>query len=179
MGSKLISAISSQFSSKEAEWEIFSSLEGRFSVLFPGKPIEENRHRDVEGNILNMYGFLGREKGIEYGVAYIDYPATIVQEKGPEAILKDASEGGLETIRGKDRRVKLNRDNISIDGHPGIAQAIETSFYKYQSQVFLVENRLYMVIVTSPKSRFSQEKAETFFDSFEVVNRSDVSRVNP
>ena len=74
-------------SPESEEWREFSSSEGGFSVLMPGKPTKKiETVNTIFGSIDAPVFSLVRKDAI-YGVTYCEYPANLVQASTPDAIL--------------------------------------------------------------------------------------------
>jgi hypothetical protein len=149
---------------QQATWEKFSSSEGAFSVLMPGTPTEQIRTAKTSSGSIDAHMFLVEHSDVAYMVAYSDYPNPIVQEITPKLILDGARDGAVANTQGKLARESI----ISLDGHQGRELQIEPAGGKVTitGRIFLVDRRLYQMMVLTPQGKDLTENVNKFLDSF-------------
>jgi hypothetical protein len=111
--------------------------------------------------------FETKDPAAEYWVVYIDYPELTVRQKGANQLLKEARDGSVNNVRGR----LLRERDILVGTHPGKEIEYEGTAPGgeiYKSRICLVRERLYVVLVTVPRSG-SPERAEKFLDSFRLL----------
>ena len=145
----------------------YSSEAQGFAIQLPNIPRETVQEAQTDAGKLVFHSVETEAEDHEYAISVIEYPASLVQEKGSKAILEDASEGGVSSIFG----TLLDRKDISIGEYSGINQTVETVDKIFMANVFLIENRLYMIVVAGPKNTFSDDKAQGFLNAFELLPR--------
>jgi hypothetical protein len=143
----------------------YSSDIGEFVIQFPNNPNETEQEIDTDAGKISFHSFIAKDEEYEYAVTLIDYPMSAVQEKGSKAILDDASEGAISSVFG----TLLDRNEIVVGGYSGVNQTVETVDKIFVSNMFLVENRLYLIVMTGSKEAFPHNKAQDFLSSFELL----------
>ncbi|HCA93742.1 MAG TPA: hypothetical protein DEP38_03445 [Cyanobacteria bacterium UBA9226] len=160
-------------SAKEATqsiWKPFSSAEGGFTLLMPGtpKPVEQNLN--TPNGRINLKGFMvQRRNEANYLVIYTDLPSkTIENDKDIEELFDGIVEGFQRRTRGE----LVNEENITLNNFPGREFKMELSGnITARSRVYLVNQRLYQLVVVTPREEDLPQSIQGFLDSFQV-NRS-------
>lgn len=151
-----------------AAWAEFRSGAGRFAVQVPGGSLEEQTQTvDTQVGTLTMYTLSRSEKTIQYGVNYADYPAEVVAQSDPGKMLQGAQDGALNSSNSR-----LVSDRVmTLGGHPGRQYKAESQDGKYAltARIYLVDNRLYQVVVITPPDQSQPENVARFLDSFRLV----------
>jgi hypothetical protein len=153
---------------KKAEWKAFTSKEGKFKVLMPGTPKQEklDAESDFGKGVLHMNVVqLGKTM---YGANYSDFPAEI--KKFPiKQILDSSRDGAVDNLKGKLAKEK----DIKLDKYPGREVQIEVGEGKqlFRARVYLVDQRLYQVVVFGTKEEATSKEAEKFLDSFMLTGK--------
>ena len=148
-----------------SEVQIYSPESESFSAQFPSRVFETDDVIETDEGMLDFHTVVAQDKGYEYSITYIDYPTDLLQTKGSDAILRDSSSGAVASVSG----TLLDRNDISIDGYSGVSQTVESSNRLFMANIFLVENRLYMMVVTGLQEGFPTEEAQKFLDSFKLL----------
>ncbi len=145
-----------------AAMQTFSSVDGRFSVLFPGVPQSKS---DDLGNSITLFGsFVDLDDGdVRYEVDYADYPASLIASKGtPEAVLellRDSDANG-ETI--------VSDSAIDLNGVPGRAfTVVDQTGDTTTKHLFLAGNRVYQLMVDCLHNK-KAPMADQFMNSFRL-----------
>lgn len=150
-------------------WEGFSSHDGAFSVLMPGSPTvgEQTGNLATGPIILNYFELKHREA--HYVVSYTDYPPEAVQQTNPADMLDGATRGALKNV--EEGRL-VSESVISLNGYPGREFEIEAPNSKQtvHCRSFLVENRLYMLLMVVPTGEQSSN-TQKFFESFTLLEQ--------
>ncbi len=147
------------------DWVQFSSVEGGFSALFPGQPVEERKTEVTEYGDLDFTQFLYvDEDGTEYLVMYADASGLTSVFTTDEML--DALAPRL--VRGASGEL-IRELVIDIDGYPGRdvkVRVADGSILRMQG--YLVGNRNYQVaVVTSSEDQFSAS-VNRFLNSFAI-----------
>lgn len=155
---------------QQVTWEKFSSSEGAFSILMPGTPTQQVRTAKTSSGSIDAYMFLVEYRDVAYMVAYSDYPNPMIQESTPKLILDGARDGAVANVQGKLVRESI----ISLDKHQGRELQIESPGGKVTvtARIFLVDRRLYQVMVLMHKDKASSEDVNKFLDSFRIQPQS-------
>jgi hypothetical protein len=134
----------------------------------PGTPKQEKAETesDFGKGVLHMNTVqAGRRM---YGANYGDFPAAI--KKVPIKQVFDSSRNGaVANLKGKLVREK----DIKLDKHPGREVQIEVAGGKrlFRARVFLVERRLYQVVVFGTKDAATSKEADRSLDSFKLAGK--------
>ena len=151
-------------------WQTFTSTEGRFTASFPGEPAESNQIANSEIGELTNYFFKHENGSTQYMVSYVDYPADAISGSDPKVMV---DEGFAKTFESSpDVNKVISKDEITVDGYPGMEAEIEytSGNYVWYKQL-MVGNRMYQVLattLTADKDDLDDE-ARKFQDSFKVT----------
>jgi hypothetical protein len=150
------------------EWKEFASKEGRFTVLMPRTP--EQQQADAESDfgkgVLHMNTVQAGK--VMYGANYCDFPAEI--KKAPIKQVFDSSrDGAVANLDGK----LADEKEIKLGDYPGREIQIEIAGGKrlFRARVYLVEQRLYQVVVLGTKETATSKEADKFLDSFKLADK--------
>jgi hypothetical protein len=149
----------------QAEWKEFTSKEGHFKVVMPGTPKQQqfDTESDFGKGVLHMNS-VQAGKTI-YGANYCDFPAEI--RKAPIKKVYDSSrDGAVANLEGK----LVGEKEITLGKYPGREIQIEVAGGKqlFRARVFLVEQRLFQVVVMGTKEAAISKEADKFLDSFKL-----------
>lgn len=145
-------------------WVVFSPEGGGFSVMLPGEPTQGSLRRDAAAGPATSLLYEVTSGGLKYVVSYTDYPFS-AEGAERDKLLDMGAEAGITGAGGK---VASNKP-ISLGDHPGREVKGETKGFLYQSRVYLVKQRLYLLIVWQPPGGGGSEEADKFLDSFKLV----------
>lgn len=152
-------------------WKEFSSKEGRFSVLLPGKPSEKIQTGDSPFGKLDAHLFL-LDTFAYYRVLYIDYPASD-GIRDVEAYFNGVRDGNLKATNAQ--LLEEKRDyHLAIPGRffktrlpNGIINRVN---------LYFTRNRGYLVSIAMPEIKgdaksieFYESIANKFLNSFKIV----------
>lgn len=145
-------------------WEEFSSAEGAFTVLMPGDPEAQVDTVNTAAGRLDLHSFMVEQGDRVYGVSYADYPEVAVEGSDPETMLDGARDGAVANVQG----TLLSELIISLEGHPGREIKVEVAGGEYtlQARIFLVDSRLYQILVGTPIDDAFSTDVDRFLDSF-------------
>lgn len=150
--------------------EDFSSEAGQFSISTPA-PLEETQQSvDTPVGPINIHTFTAEQDDAAYVVAYSDYPAAMVEQTNPDELLDSSRDGAIANLGG----TLIDEETIDIEGNPGRSLIIGTDVNDNQaatinSRIYLVDNRLYQILVVSPDDNDIEETSETFLESFSLM----------
>jgi len=142
----------------------FSSPDGRFSVMFPGKPDFAQDSIKLKGSdTTTIYEFTVSldNDNISYLVMYNDYPPGYAED-GAAAVLERTRDGAV-----KDKTLTSDVA-IDLNGVPGRAfTASDKDGYLYTVHQFLSGKRMYQLIVVS-RPDHPAVQTEEFLNSFRI-----------
>jgi hypothetical protein len=150
--------------SKPAELQQFNSTEGGFSILLPGTPKYAVETVDSAAGplVVNTYMVDGFDKA--YGVMYTDYPDAVL-ETDPQKVLDGARDGAVTNVKGK----LLSEAAMTLNGYPGREMNISAGQLGVRSRVYLVNKRIYSVIVTGPVNQMNLSVFDEVLNSFNLT----------
>lgn len=154
---------------QEATVEAFSSEAGEFSISTPA-PFEETQQSvDTPVGTVEIVTFTAETEQSAYVVAYTDYPPEIVEQSNPQELLDSSRDGAVTNIGGTLVREK----EIDLKGNPGRSLLInantdEGDATMVRSDIYLVGNRLYQVLVVAPEPIMREGSADRFLQSFNL-----------
>jgi hypothetical protein len=143
--------------------EEFRSEEGRFRILLPGTPTLEQTPDLPSG----VKSFRLEQQSGEYVVAWekIDLRGTA---RTAQDRLDGACDRAIEMLKGKE----LSRKEISLDGkYPGRELLVEGPRDRrvVRDRMYLVDSRLYHVMVSGPRWWVESRPAKKVLDSFQLI----------
>ncbi|MEM1309923.1 MAG: hypothetical protein AAF892_02900 [Cyanobacteria bacterium P01_D01_bin.71] len=149
--------------------ETFTSEAGEFSIATPA-PLEQTQ-QSVETPVgpVEIYTFTAEADETAYVVAYSDYPLEMVREIDPQELLDSSRDGAVANLGG----TLETEEAIDLDGNPGRSLVISTEANQAQpatinSRIYLVDNRLYQILVVTPEGTDATESSAAFLDSFNL-----------
>ncbi len=152
----------------QPEWKEFASKEGRFKVLMPGTPKQDKAETesDFGKGVLHMNTVQAGKT--MYGANYCDFPAEI--KKTPLKQVFDSSrDGAVANLEGK----LASEKDIKLGEYPGREILIDLAGGKrlFRVRVYLVDQRLYQVVVFGTKEAATAKEADKFLDSFTLAEK--------
>ncbi len=153
-------------------WQTFTSPEGGFTVELPGKIQTRQQVTPTPVGAVTTYMFAAEASRTEaYAIGYADYPGAILAAP-PERIFDEAAASGIAGMAntpGFRGRIAEQR-SINLDGHPGRETVIDipgkgTGVLR----LYLVRNRLYMLLALGKSISPSSSNVTKFFDSFKLA----------
>jgi hypothetical protein len=155
--------LESTVTEEEADWAKYTSSDGRYSVLLPGKPtVETNQTRQFQAILVSLPA--------TYSIAYWDLTPDQTYS------LDDWHDGQIKDLKGKG--TVLTDNSITLSGYPG-RQLVTVEKDSGEDRVgwqrlYKVDERIYLVIFTYLKSDENdalKAKGSKFFDSFQITKK--------
>ena len=155
-------------------WKRFVSMEGRFTVVFPGSP----KVSDETVSLPPFRAVIHKTQLTslaEYGVIYRDYPKSITDRTPPDVLLDEGAKGGVADVNSQ----LLSINPITVNGYAGrFMKERMPNGAIMQAKMVVVGQRLYQVAITTPREdgaspetlSFYNSITEKFLDSFEIIN---------
>ncbi len=153
---------------EEFSWIDFSSPEGKFSVLMPGNPKNHAQALNTPFGPATTYTFVYSNEDVAFAVSYTDYP---IKTQAPDAqkIFDGARNGQLAAMRGS---TLISESEVSVNSYPGREVQMATpqgdGKHAIRTRMYMVNNRLYLVMVALPKDELFSRDAVKFMDSFKL-----------
>jgi hypothetical protein len=153
-----------------AEPRVFTSEQGKFSISMPGTPKEQTQNVDTVAGKIDWIMYVVEQDNAAYAASYADFPAHIVAASDPQHLLDGGIGGMVGNVNGK----LLSRQNIDLDGYPGqeiVAEAKlkDPNDATLKSRTYLVNNRLYLIMVVALRGKVSSTEIDRFLQSFKLM----------
>ena len=155
-------------------WKRFVSLEGGFTVDFPGSPKVSEETISSPG-LKYVVHKTQLTTWAEYGVIYSDYPKSFVDQTTADVILDQGAKGAVAEMNSQLLSIKPTK----LSGYPGrFMKERMPNGTIMQLKLVLVRQRLFQVAITTPREdgadsatvNFYNSIAQKFLDSFEIIN---------
>jgi len=153
----------SRLQTDQSKWIEFSPKDGAFSIMIPDQPAQRSLSHNTDKGHGDAPLFELTKDDIKYVITYLDYPFSV--EAGErDKLLTMGAEAGITNVGGK----VVSNKAITLDIYPGREVEGEMQGIVYQSRVFLVKQRLYLLIVWTPSKKTGTENAMKFLESFKL-----------
>lgn len=155
-------------------WQVFSSQEGGFSILFPGSPtVTKQKIKNKTGEIeVNLFTVERPQEDVKYTVAYIDYPEEYIELLKRNNQVEAAIDTGKKTAVENAKGTLISEEQMSLEGHFGK----EVNYTKpgdkiVKQRIFLVDRRLYQVSAetTTKMQKYLTKSISGFCDSLKLL----------
>ena len=144
----------------ESHWEKFTSTEGNFSVVMPGKPKAETQSLPINGIKMEEHRFSVWFGNALFAVSYVDGPVLLTPVAGERML--DAVGQGLTQASG---RRTLSAYKLIVNDYPVREyKTMDEDGSQTDVRLYLVRRRLYFLIVA--QDRVTYNEVDRFFDSF-------------
>jgi hypothetical protein len=149
-------------------WKPFSSTTGGFTILMPGIPNEEQKVINTQLGSTTVYAFsVTRNNQAFYGVAYSDLPANIADNpREIDQLLSEVISSFSEVVGGK----LVSQQPINLGNFPGREFRLQLAEeVVVVGRAYLVNQRLYQIVVGTDKERYLTKSIQGFFNSFQLL----------
>jgi hypothetical protein len=159
--------------SDQTVWREFTSPVGGYSVLMPGRAKEQTQAVDTVAGSIELYAAAIDDRTGTYIAMYSDYPITVTQSIDPQALLDSSRDGAVASSKGQ----LISDRKISIDQYPGREIQVSIPAQSGQSaslivnRYYLVDLRLYQVMVVLPNAQAPSADALKFMNSFKLLKK--------
>jgi len=163
----------------DSSWREVAAADGGFRVLMRGAPRVEQRNLDTPmGRIAGNWYSLEQKDSV-FGVGYADYPAPIVRATPPRAMFTTVREGWLKRIQGKPEGegTDIKLDNKWYGMEFTARGRLEGREVWMLGRFYLVDNRLYQLIVFGDKAAIPRSDINKFMGSFKVAQPRELSTI--
>lgn len=157
---------------EEDEWEEFTYDSGNFRIALPATPVEDVIPADAEAGTGESGAVFLDTNGntVGYGAFYRDYP-DIPSPDNSEAIAAFLDDFRDDFVaNGVLEGQFLREREIEIAGYPGREMEVIGAEGFLKTRVYLVGDRLYMLVVASMTEEAYPETGDRFLDSFELLD---------
>lgn len=159
----------------DSSWREVASPDGGFRVRMHGDPRVEQRNVETPVGRITGHLYTLEEKDSVFGVGFADYPLPILQASPPERMFAGVRDSWVKRIDG---RLDGNATDIRLDGKwMGMEFAargtLEGRNAWMRGRLYLVDNRLYQLIVFGNKETIPVSDINRFMGSFKVAKPRD------
>jgi hypothetical protein len=163
----------------DPSWREVAAPDGGFRVLMRGDPRVEQRNLDTPAGPITGNWYSLAEKDSVFGVGYADYPVQIVQATPPAKMFALVREGWLKRIDG---RLEGDATDIKLDGkwfgmEFTARGRLEGRDAWMRGRFYLVDNRLYQLVVFGNRKSIPTPDIKKFMGSFRVAQPRDISTI--
>lgn len=151
---------------EKVEWQQLNSKDGNFTVLMPGVAAEDTEVIETSAGTLQFKGWSSEQPATKFFVAYADYPST-AQLGNPEALLADLS----AQLYPAAQEIARSERPLSVNGYPGREDKLEQRGKRVTGRLFLVDRRLYILLVGEDNPASSADKVAKFLESFALLQK--------
>jgi hypothetical protein len=164
----VLALLASAAGAAQNEWKEFTSPEGRFRVLLPGKPEVQKLAVNTALGPQDLHMHRAAGSPHSFVVIYTDNPEAALKDRGGNQFLDDVRDGFMKSIRGK----LVAEKKATVDSNPGREMLIEVpGGVNVVSRLCLVKNRMYQLVAIGPKEKSAAPEITRFFDSFKLVKQ--------
>ena len=159
----------------DTSWREVASPDGGFRIRMHGDPRVEQRNVETPVGRITGHLYTLEQKDSVFGVGFADYPRQILQASPPERMLTGVRESWLKRIEG---RLDGDAKEIRLDGkwlgtEFAARGKLEGRDAWMRGRIYLVDNRLYQLIVFGNKETIPVSDINRFMGSFKVAQPSD------
>lgn len=157
---------------EEDEWEEFTYDAAGFRIALPATPVEEVVRADPEMGIEESGAILldTNSNTVGYAAFYRDYAGLDTLESSEAiATFLDGFRDDFVANGVLDGQLLQERE-ITLDSYPGREMEIIGAEGFLKTRVYLVGDRLYMLVAASMTEEAYPETGDRFLDSFELLN---------
>ncbi|MBM3836024.1 MAG: hypothetical protein FJ403_22720 [Verrucomicrobia bacterium] len=150
-----------------ANWKPFSPPGGKFTVLLPSTPVEQipKTNTGLEAKKYHIVSTMSNISGL--AIAYADQPGRVDVQIEPKKLFDSLRAQAEADLRGQ----LISESEITLQGrYPGreLKLAVPGGFTALQ-KTYLVNRRLYSLIVVAGSKGLDSPEAQKFFNSFQVL----------
>jgi hypothetical protein len=156
--------------SSSARWQEFVSAEGRFRVLMPGTPKFKDSVVHTRLGSLPVKAYDVESGEYEFSVFYGDLDSEELRNISPEEWID--AERTIYVARANARL--LAEKNVSLHGYFGKERRYELSVGWFVARrMYAANRRIYTINFSRKKREAPEEVLARFFDSFEILTKSE------
>ena len=158
-----VSVCAQQPAAAAPAWEKFTSAEGKFSILMPGKPEPQKQTSQSPIGPYTTYLFIGRSSGQIYLVGWVDYAPSFTFDPQKEM---EANRDNF--AKGVEAQVKATTP-IKLGTYSGIEFTGDSEKASFRSRVYIVGKRPYQLIALWSKGEAEPPDIARFLSSFTLT----------
>jgi len=125
------------------DWNEFSSAEGRFTILMPGKPTQGSFDLPIESSNVTVHFVTALSPTIDVMCGYSDFPSP---QQDVERVFDATRDGSIKKVHG----TLLSEEKLNWKGYPGRrfrSTGIGNAYL--DEEMYLVRQRFYLITITT------------------------------
>ena len=146
------------------KWSSFQSPAGRYSVSFPGTPMNVAQPLETKvGKVVMRMSMLEDGRRAGYIAAYCDFPSNLVARTDKQYLLDCFTKGvaGRGTVK--------SQRSLSLSGYPGRELTVTARGVNTTRRVYIRGNRVYIAGYVWKADSSQPAGGKRFFDSFRIL----------
>jgi hypothetical protein len=155
-------AFQQQNANSKDEWKVYSYESDGFAVSAPGEPVLTKQSQDSPGGKVEIHNYtieLGNNSGVM--ISSTQFPNV---QGDPKVLVQGAKNGAVDKMNAKITSEK----EITIDGYPGVQFEADSQSFRIRSRMYVVKDRLLMLLAIAPNDSKIPPTADRVFDSFKL-----------
>lgn len=154
------------------DYQEFKSQAGRFSVETPVRLSPFTLVERTRDGTMAIHFFMRALGDRVYSVEYFDFSEAALDQHSPQELLDFARDDALARTKSK----LVSEISIVLNGYPGLEIEMQGRLANgtkvtTRAHLFLVENRMYAIMVDAQTGRMSDDEMDDFIDSFKLLGR--------
>ena len=157
------------------EWRTVTTSDDVCSIEMPGEPVGgegpaiQGQQREIEQRIVQDYGT------VQYSLSHSEIAASY-RDVPPAKLLEEIGENWLLAARQLGKTQMIDERDLSENGWPGREIVLDIDTQRMQQKWFIVNQRLYRAIVSTPRDGRHLQDARRFLDSFRILKKPDADK---
>ena len=163
--------------SAQEKWSLKEVPNLGFRTEFPGEPQETAQNLNTDVGAVTMFVFqydatnIPNSENLVYMINVTDYPDSSVNSDKADILpgfYKGAIEGANKNVQGQIE----SENDIHLGEYPGkeFKISLQQGLATIHSRMFLVKNRLYLILVICETKNDNNITMTRFFNAFELMN---------
>jgi hypothetical protein len=153
----------------DLKFKEFAPKGAGYSIQMPGEPKEQKHSvKTPVGTIDIIMYAVEPDPNASFVLAYSDYPDAALKGATDDQRLDGARDGAAGNVKGK----ILSEKKITLGKYPGREVVIEIPTKgQLRSRMYMVDHRLYQVMVGGTKELTTSKDADKFLGSFKLTKK--------
>jgi hypothetical protein len=153
-----------------ADWQAVVGPDLRFRLEMP-TPIEKNQANEKEkGHAAPRLAWSAKLDGQMFDFDFVDYDEGWFSRRDSKVMAKELGRGEAEKAFPKDKYKYVMDEAVELQGWDGYALDIEDAAgAQVMMRTWIVNDRLYRLLVTATADAKTREAAKRFLDSFKLA----------
>ena len=164
----------------KSEWQELTVRDAGFSVLMRGEPFYTKREIDTPAGRIMAHLYLSDRQDSVVAIGYTDYPLALALGSPSDKLFAGVRDTWLKRLQGT---ITRSDRPLTIDGkHPGIEFSADGQLEKTEAfvraRLYLVDQRLYQVVMLGKTAAVPSRVVNRFLDSFKLTEKQEVKSLD-